>query len=88
MTKANKLTRPFAGPQYRTQIGVGPILTNFSWNFNPDNSEWEVVHGMPEGTDDVVVFSSPSKATADSALRGAIEKEHPGLLAQHGGIYR
>jgi len=87
MTKANKLTRPFAGPQYRSQIGVGPIPTNFSWNFNPDNNEWEVVRAMPEGTDDVVVFSSPSKAAADNALRAAIEKEYPGLLAQHGGVY-
>ncbi len=43
---------------------------------------------MPEGTDDVVVFSSPSKAAADSALRVEIEKEYPGLLAQHGGIIR
>jgi len=88
MTKNNKLTRPFAGPQFRSQIGVGPILTNFSRNFNPDNNEWEVVRGMPEGTDDVVVFSSPSKAAADGALRESIENEYPGLLAQHGGIAR
>ncbi len=88
MTKANKLTRPFAGPQFRSQIGVGPIPTNFSWNFNPDTNEWEVVRIMPEGTDDVVVSASPSKAAADNALREAIEKEYPGLLAQHGGIIR
>ena len=88
MTKGNKLTRPFAGPQYRSQIGVGPIPTNFSWNFNPETKEWEVVKIMPEGTDDVVVFSSPSKAAADNALREAIEKEYPGLLAQHGGVIR
>jgi hypothetical protein len=87
MTKNNKLTRPFAGPQYRAQIAVGPIPTNFSWNFNPDNNEWEIVKGMPEGTDDVVVFSSPSKADAGSAVRDAIEKEFPGLLAQHGGTF-
>ena len=39
---------------------------------------------MPEGTDDVVVFSSPSKSAAENALRQAIEKEYPGLLAQFG----
>ena len=85
MTQANKLTRPFAGPQYRRSIAVGPIPTNFSWNFNPDNNEWEVVRAMPEGTDDVVVFSSASRDAADSALREAIEREKPGLLAQYGG---
>jgi len=75
MTKGNKLTRPFAGPQFRSQIGVGPIPTNFSWNFNPDNNEWEVVKAMPEGEDDLVVFSSPSKAAADNALRQAIRAQ-------------
>jgi hypothetical protein len=85
VTKNNKLTRPWGGPQTRSQIAVGPILTNFSWNLNPENNEWEVVKGMPEGTDDVVVFSSSSKAAADVALHEAIEKEHPGLLAQYGG---
>lgn len=84
MTKNNKLTRPFAGPQYRSQIGVGPIPTNFSWNFNPENNEWEIVKVMPEGTDDVVMYSNPSKAAAESALRDLIEKEYPGLLAQEG----
>jgi hypothetical protein len=84
MTKGNKLTRPFAGAQFRSQIGVGPILTHFSRNFNPDNNEWEIVKGMPEGTDDVVEFSSPSKAAAESALRDLIERDYPGLLAQHG----
>jgi hypothetical protein len=67
---------------------VGGILTDFSWNLNPENNEWEVVKSMPEGTDDVVVFSSPSKAAADGALRETIEKEYPGLLAQHGGMIR
>jgi hypothetical protein len=86
MTKNSRLTRPFAGPQYRSQIVVGPIPTNFSWNFNPDTNEWEVVKAMPEGTDDVVLFSSPSKAAANSALRDEIEKEYPGLLGQHGGM--
>lgn len=47
--------------------------------------EWEVVKAMPEGTDDVVLFS---KGAADKALRGEIEKEYPGLLAQHGGVIR
>lgn len=29
----------------------GPeIPTNFFWNFNPDNQEWEIVKAMPEGT--------------------------------------
>jgi hypothetical protein len=88
MTKGNKPTRPWGGPGTQTQIGVGPIPTNFSWNLNPDTNEWEVVKLMPEGTDDVVVFSSSSKAAVDRALREAIEKEHPGLLAQHGGIIR
>lgn len=84
MTKNNKLTRPFAGAQYRFQITVGPIPTNFSWNFNPDNDQWEVVKAMPEGTDDVVEFSSPSKATANVELRKLIERDFPGLLAQYG----
>jgi hypothetical protein len=88
MTRGNKLTRPFAGSQYRSQIAVGPIPTNFSWNFNPDTNEWEVVKAMPEGTDDIVLFSSSSKAAANNALRDEIEKEYPGLLAQHGGMIR
>jgi hypothetical protein len=86
MTKGNKLTRPFAGAQYRSQVVVGPILTNFSRNLNPDNNEWEVVKVMPEGTDDVVEFSSPSRAAAESALGDLIERDYPGLLAQHGGF--
>jgi hypothetical protein len=49
MTQANKLTRPFAGPQYRSQVAVGPILTNLSWNFNPDTNEWEMVKAMFSG---------------------------------------
>jgi hypothetical protein len=64
------------------------IPTNCSCNFNPDTKEWEVVKAMPEGMDDVVLFSSPSKAAADNALRDEIEKEYPGLLAQHGGVIR
>jgi hypothetical protein len=86
MTQGNKLTRPFAGAQYRSQIVVGPIPTNFSWNLNPDNNEWEIVKAMPEGTDDVVEFSSPSKEAAKSAARNLIERDYPGLLAQHGGF--
>jgi hypothetical protein len=66
---------------------VGPIPTNFSWNLNPENNEWEVVRIMPEGTDDVVEFSNPSKAAADTALRRLIERDYPGLLAQYGGVY-
>jgi hypothetical protein len=85
MTKDNKLTRPFDGPQSRSQITIGSIPTNFSWNFNPETNEWEIVRVMPEGTDDEVVYSSPSKSTADSVLRELIEKEYPGLLAQEGG---
>ena len=84
MTKNNKLTRPWAGPEARSQIVVGPIPTNFSWNFNPDNNEWEIVKVMPEGTEDEVIYSSSSKAAADIALRDLIEKEYPGLLAQEG----
>jgi hypothetical protein len=84
MTKNNRLTRPWAGPEFRSQIAVGAIPTNFSWNFDPDNQEWEIVRGMPEGMDDVVEFSSPSKAAAEDALRNLIEKEFPGLLAQEG----
>jgi hypothetical protein len=86
MTKGNKLTRPFAGAQYRSQIVVGPIPTNFSRNFNSDNNEWEIVKAMPEGTDDVVEFSSSSKAAGENALRDLIERDYPGLLAQHGGF--
>ncbi len=84
MTKNNKLTRPFAGPHARSSIGVAGIPTNFCWNFNPENNEWEVVKVMPEGTDDVVLYSSPSKPAAENALREQIEKEYPGLLAQGG----
>ncbi len=84
MTKNNRLTRPWAGPEYRSQIAVGAIPTNFSWNFNPENSEWEIVKVMPEGTDDEVLYSSPSKPAAENALRTLIEKEYPGLLAQEG----
>ncbi len=82
MTKDNKLTRPFAGPQFRSQIAVAGIPTKFSWNFNADTNEWEVVKAMPEGTDDVVEFSSPSKAAAENALRGLVERDYPGLLSQ------
>jgi hypothetical protein len=85
MTKGNKLTRPWGGPGTRTSICVGPIPTNFSWNLNPDNNEWEIVRAMPEGADDVVEFSSPSKAAAEDALRRLIERDYPGLLAQRGG---
>jgi len=87
MTKGNNLTRPWGGPGTQTQIGVGPIPTNFSWNFNPGSSEWEVVKVMPEGTDDVVEFSSSSKSAAENALRDLIERDYPGLLTQHGGIF-
>ncbi len=83
MTKNNKLTRPWGGPQTRSSIAVGGIPTNFSWNFNPENNEWEIVKVMPEGTDDEVMYSNPSKAAAESALRDIIEKEYPGLLAQN-----
>lgn len=83
MTKNNKLTRPFAGAEYRSQITVGPIPTNFSWNFNPDNQQWEIVKAMPDGTDDVVEFSSTSKAAANGELRNLIERDYPGLLAQY-----
>ena len=85
MTKNNKLTRPWAGPEYRSQVIVGAIPTNFSWNFNPDNQEWEIVNAMPEGANDVVEFSNPSKAAANDALRNLIERDYPGLLAQEGG---
>ena len=84
MTKNNKLTRPFAGPQFRSQIAVGGIPTNFSWNFNLDNNEWEIVKAMPEGTEDLVEFSNPSKAAAENALRQLIERDYPGLLPQGG----
>jgi hypothetical protein len=79
MTKGNKLTRPWGGPQTRSQISAAGILTHFSWNFNPDNNEWEIVKVMPEGTDDVVEFSSPSRPDAESALRNLIERDFPGL---------
>jgi hypothetical protein len=85
MTKSNKLTRPWGGPQTRSSIRVAGIPTNFSWNFNPENNEWEVVKVMPGGTDDIVLYSSPSKPAAENALRGQVEKEYPGLRAQ-GGI--
>jgi len=85
MTKNNKLTRPFAGAQYRSQVVVGPIPTNFSWNFNPDNQEWEIVKAMPEGTDDIVEFSSPSKAAAKDTLRQLIDRDYPGLVSQYDG---
>ena len=84
MTKNNKLTRLWGGPQTRSQISVGSIPTNFSWNFNPENNEWEIVKIMPEGTDDEIMYSNPSKSLAEGALRELIEKEYPGLLAQEG----
>lgn len=84
MTKSNKLTRPWGGT--RTSIGVAGIPTNFVWNLNPENNEFEVVRAMPEGQDDIVEFSSPSKAAAESALRQLIERDYPGLLAQGGLI--
>jgi hypothetical protein len=83
MTKNDKLTRPWGGPQSRSSIAVGGIPTKFSWNFNPENNEWEIVKAMPEGRDDVVMYSSRSKAAAESALREVIEEEYPGLLAQN-----
>jgi hypothetical protein len=86
MTKGNKLTRPFAGAQYRSQVFVGPILTHFSRNLNPDNNEWEIVKGMPDGTDDVLEFSSLSRAATENALGDLIERDYPGLIAQHGGF--
>ena len=86
MTKNNKLTRPSGGPATRSSIAVGGIHTNFSWNFNPANQEWEIVRVMPEGTEDEVAYSSASKADAETALRELIEKHYPGLLGQGGVI--
>jgi hypothetical protein len=80
LTKDNKLTRPWGGPGTQTSIAVAGIPTNFSWNFNPENSEWEVVKVMAEGTDDIVEFSSPSKPEAEAALRRLVERDYPGLL--------
>lgn len=82
MTKDNKLTRPWSGPGTRTQIAENGILTHFTWNFNSTNKEWEVVKAMPEGTEDVVEFSSPSKAAAENALQELIERDYPGLNQQ------
>jgi hypothetical protein len=84
MTKNNKLTRRWGGPQTRSSIGVAGIPTNFVWNFNSEINEWEVVRAMPEGTDDVVLYSSPSKQAAENALHEEIDKEYPGLRAQSG----
>ena len=84
MTKGDKLTRPWGGPGTRTQIGVGGILTHFSWNHNPNNNEWEVIKIMSEGVDDVVEVSSPSKSVAEDALHKLIERDYPGLRAQRG----
>lgn len=81
MTKGHKLTRPFAGAQFRSQVAAAGILTHFSRNLNPENNEWEIVKGMPDGTDDVVEFSSPSKAAAEDALRKLIDRDYPGLIA-------
>ena len=81
MTINNKLTRPWGGPLARTSINANGIATNFVWNFNPQNNEWEIVKAMPEGTDDVVEFSSPLKTAAESALRNLIERDYPGLLS-------
>lgn len=86
MTKNNKLTRQWGGPGTQSgTIHVGSIPTNFCLVLNPENNQWEVVRIMPDGTDDVVEFSSPSKAAAQNALQQLIEKEYPGLIAQHGG---
>jgi len=79
-TKNRKLTCPWGGPGTRTSVGVAGIPTNFSWNFNPQNNEWEIVKAMAGGTDDVVEFSSPSKSAAETALRSLIERDYPGLM--------
>jgi hypothetical protein len=82
MTKANKLTRPWGGPGTQSQHVENGILTHFSWNQNPDSNEWEIVKVMPEGTDDVVEFSSPSKIAAADALRKLVDRDYPGLAQQ------
>lgn len=84
MTRANRLTRPLAGVWYQQPIYVGSTPTGFTWNVNPDNNEFEVVKVMPEGQEDVVVFSSRDKSRAEASLRALIERAHPGLLAQNG----
>jgi hypothetical protein len=87
MTKDNKLTRPLAGVWYQQPIYVGSVPTGFTWNVNPENKEFEVVKVMPEGQEDVVVFSSRDKSQAEASLRTVIEKAYPGLLAQNGFTY-
>jgi hypothetical protein len=51
---------------------------------HPENNEFEVVRAMPEGQDDVIEFSSPSRSVAEDGLRKLIERDYPGLLAQGG----
>jgi hypothetical protein len=82
MTKGSKLTRPWGGPGTQSQHVENGILTHFSWNQNPDNKEWEIVRVMPEGTDDVVEFSSSSRAEAANALRKLVDRDYPGLAQQ------
>jgi hypothetical protein len=84
MTRANKLTRPFAGLWHQQPIYVGSMPTGFTWNVNRDNNEFEIVKVMPEGQEDVVVFSSADKFHAEASLRTVIEKAYPGLLARNG----
>lgn len=83
MTKANKVTRPGLAPRYPRVIFVAGIPTNLAWNVSRDSKEFEVVRIMPEGQDDVLLFSSRTKERAEAVLREEIEKAFPGLLSQH-----
>jgi hypothetical protein len=82
MTRGNKLTRPWSGPGTQTQVAMNGILTHFTWNFNSETNQWEIVKVMPEGQDDLVEFSDPSKPTAESELQRLLDRDYPGLRNQ------
>jgi hypothetical protein len=49
------MDRPGAGPLNSANIKMGGIPTNHYWFNNPETGLFEVVKGMPAGTNDVVV---------------------------------
>lgn len=74
--------RPWAGPEFSARGRCGGIPMDFSWNFNPDTNEWEIVRGMPQGSDDAVEFSSPSGTAAEDGRRRLRPARKRGLPAR------
>ena len=65
MTQGNKLTATFCRSSIQVDDSGGTYPDTFLLDLQLDNSEWEIVKAMPEGTDDMVEFSSPSKEVAN-----------------------